>query len=424
MEIEMLAAKNGDCLILHYGTPAVPGLILIDGGPAGVWDDSLKPRLLQLRDDRGLGPNEPLVIDLLIISHVDDDHINGVIKLLQAVADGRRDNDRLFAVKRIWHNSFDNILGNDETVELIRGAGQQFGAASTEEDIESTLRLKPPGDERDASFIFASIEQGDNVRRLAGALNIPINPDFGRGLIQTGAKGGARFDVGELELIVAGPLHDELSDLQSAHDEWLKNHPERQKDATAILTALDDQSVANLSSITILVRSGTKSLLLTGDARLDKVLEGLEAAGAVEKGGSLPLDILKMPHHGSIRNIDGDTIRRVPAAHYLFSGNGKFGNPDRATFELLLAVRPEEQMNFVLSYSLDEIEEGRKRDRAKQEADRKKKAAKKGGTHGDGAAAPGSAVANEDDSLLPLLDPPPGTVTVTASKGISISVAP
>jgi hypothetical protein len=417
MEIEMLAAKNGDCLILHYGTRAAPGLILIDGGPAGVWDASLKPRLMQLRADRGLGPNQPLVINLLIISHVDDDHINGVIKLLQAIADGRRDNERLFSVERIWHNSFDNILGNDETVEVIRGAGRQFGAASTEGDVESLLRLQAPGDERDATFVLASIEQGDNVRRLAGALNIPINPEFGRGLIQTKANGRPPIQVGELELLIAGPLHDELSELQSAHDEWLKNNPGRQKDATAILTALDDRSVANLSSMAILVRSGQKSLLLTGDARLDKVLTGLESAGAVEKGGQLRVDVLKMPHHGSIRNIDEDTIRRVPAQHYLFSGNGKFGNPDRATFELLLGARPAAQMDFVLSYSLKEIEEGRKRERAKQEAARKKKAEKNGEADAGGAD-------EEDDSLIPVLDPPPPDVTVTASRGISISITP
>ena len=56
----------------------------------------------------------------------------------------------------------------------------------------------------------------------------------------------------------------------------------------------------------------------------------------------------------------------LPARRYLFSCNGKFGDPDRETFELLLSARSDEEMEFVLSYSLEEFEEGRKRDRDKQ----------------------------------------------------------
>lgn len=424
MLIEMLAARNGDCLILHYGTPKAPGLILIDGGPAGIWEDGLRPRLMQLRTERGLTDNDPLIIDLLIVSHVDDDHINGVAKLLQAIADGRRDKERLFAVRRIWHNTFDSILGNDETASAVRSKSPQFGGASGAEEIETSLRLEPAGARRDAAFVLASMEQGAAVRRLAKALDIPINPGFPNRLVQAAATPAAPIIVGELELTIVGPLHDELAALQSAHDKWLHEHPEFQNDATAMLSALDDKSVANLSSITILVRSGANSLLLTGDARLDKVLEGLKTVGALNAEGTLELDILKMPHHGSIRNVDADTLRRLPARHYLFSGDGKFGNPDRATFALLLDVRPAEPMDFVTTYSLERIEEGRKRDRAKKESGRKSRAAKRTDGNPKSAMHRRKVVGSgEDDSLLTLLSPPPVGVTVTASKGISISIA-
>jgi glyoxylase-like metal-dependent hydrolase (beta-lactamase superfamily II) len=102
MTLEMLAAKHGDCFILRCGTPAQPQLVLIDGGPAGVWNDSLKPRLMEIRGERGLDDHQALTIDLLIISHVDDDHINGVLGLLEFIHDRvQRGEPPLFRISRI-----------------------------------------------------------------------------------------------------------------------------------------------------------------------------------------------------------------------------------------------------------------------------------------------------------------------------------
>jgi hypothetical protein len=411
MKIEMLAAKHGDCLLLRGGTGAAPALILIDGGPAGVWKSSLEPRLMQLRDERGLDENTPLVIDLVIISHVDDDHINGIAALLNAMLGRKQAGDPpLFRIERIWHNSFDNILGNDETVGVLKRASPQFGPASADADLDASLAPYPAGSARDAAFVLASIEQGDNVRRLARALNIPLNPDFGGKLITSALGEAGPVKLEELELTVAGPRHAEIVALQKAHDQWLKDNPARQADPDAILSALDDKTVANLSSIVVLVRADDKLLLLTGDARGDKVLEGLEDCGALPKSGSLSLDILKMPHHGSIRNLNDETLRRLPARHYLFSANGKFSNPDRATFELLFQTRPGAEMELIFAYDLGKIDEARKREQEKQQ--------KQQSAGGSGAWDP------QRDGLASLLSPPPANVKVIESKDISIEVKP
>ena len=75
--LDVRRARKGDCLILHYGTKSKPGLVLIDGGPAQVYGPHLKPRLEEIRKARRLAESEPLTVDLLMVSHVDDDHING-----------------------------------------------------------------------------------------------------------------------------------------------------------------------------------------------------------------------------------------------------------------------------------------------------------------------------------------------------------
>ena len=50
--LDVLRAHKGDCLILHCGTKSDPRLILIDGGPADVYQPHLRPRLEQIRDAR------------------------------------------------------------------------------------------------------------------------------------------------------------------------------------------------------------------------------------------------------------------------------------------------------------------------------------------------------------------------------------
>ena len=70
-----------------------------------------------------------------------------------------------------------------------------------------------------------------------------------------------------------------------------------------------------------------KRMLLTGDARDDHILAGLDEAG-IAKDGKTHVDILKLPHHGSIRNMRPEFFERVTADHYVISANGRDGNPE------------------------------------------------------------------------------------------------
>ncbi|MEO5646119.1 MAG: hypothetical protein ABIQ91_01445, partial [Candidatus Paceibacterota bacterium] len=65
--LEILQAKQGDCLLLHYGTPNEPRIIVIDGGPAGIYRNFLKPRLLSIKKVRS--PDSPLDLSLVMVSH-------------------------------------------------------------------------------------------------------------------------------------------------------------------------------------------------------------------------------------------------------------------------------------------------------------------------------------------------------------------
>ena len=128
-------------------------------------------------------------------------------------------------------------------------------------------------------------------------------------------------------------MQPELEALQEA-PEVARGPQEEGQVAGRALAAYVDKSVPNLSSIVVLAEAGGKRMLLTGDARGDKILEGLRArrpAGRPARTSKMHVDLLKVPHHGSANNLDDDFFERITADHYVFSGDGEHGNPERET---------------------------------------------------------------------------------------------
>jgi glyoxylase-like metal-dependent hydrolase (beta-lactamase superfamily II) len=79
-DVEMLPAREGDCLWLRYGDSKNIKQILIDGGRAAT-AKALKKRFAAL-------PPKERVFELLIITHVDRDHIEGVLKIIEDLQSG------------------------------------------------------------------------------------------------------------------------------------------------------------------------------------------------------------------------------------------------------------------------------------------------------------------------------------------------
>lgn len=367
--LDICRAENGDCLLLHFGSQTDPGLAVIDGGPPTVYARSLKPRLLQVRKARGLDAGTPLPLDLVMVSHVDDDHIRGCLDLTRDLSGAV--GPPAFRMLSLWHNSFAGILDRD-TGPLTSSVAAQFGSAALEGHLAEDAALEfSEGNEsvHDALKVLASIEQGQRLRSDAEKLGAVLNAEFDGELILAGKKS---VSVGGGLSFVAGPMKPELTALRKKHDEWVKT--QKNKKAPAALAAYADRSVANLSSLVVLARSGTKSILLTGDARGDKILSGMELAGALKKKGSIHVDVFKVPHHGSANNIDRDLFERITADHYVFSGNGEFGNPERETLEMLLGARGKEPMEIHLTYPVEDIDKARKEEWERQRAQEIKRA--------------------------------------------------
>ena len=109
--LDVRRARKGDCLLLHFGSTDTPGLVMIDGGPKAVYAPHLQAAADE--DSRGARPrgHQPLPVDLLMVSHVDDDHIQGILDLTRELREAA--GAPFVRVRRFWHNSFDAIIGND-----------------------------------------------------------------------------------------------------------------------------------------------------------------------------------------------------------------------------------------------------------------------------------------------------------------------
>jgi hypothetical protein len=348
--LEPLAAKHGDCLLLHFGPADKPGTILIDGGPSQVYAKSLKPRLQTLRDKR---PGGAFSIDLLIVSHIDDDHIRGILDFTEEWRDAKTDHRPWdFPVDELWHNSFERIVGGSpKDVKASVLASVDSGGFS---DIVFTDDEAEHANQK----ILASVKQGFDLRRDAKTLGLSVNKGFD-GLVQPEADPTSAVPWGDtLKLHVVGPLPDQVAALRK------KFADELPQGAAGSLAAYSDTSVPNLSSIVIVAKYQEKSILLTGDARGDYILAGLGNAGLLTDG-KLHVDILKMQHHGSDRNTAEDFFKSVTADHYVASASGKYENPDRPTFEMLIAARPKTDAYTIhLTGEIDVIDALRKTERA------------------------------------------------------------
>jgi len=381
--LDVLRARKGDCLMLHFGTKDDLHLVLIDGGPSNVYKPFLKRRLTRVHEARELDEKTALPVDVVMVSHVDDDHIKGVLDLTKEQRGANP--DLRLDVTSLWHNSFDDLL-KTKPDELVAGFGTaSITAAATEFDSGSVLAAlgtkmladnEHGGDEElhQTIEVLSSIPQGRTLRDDAKFLGWKPNHKF-KGKLILATEGAKPVMLGALKVTVIGPMLPELQALQDAHDEWLRAQKEKKQNSPeAELAAFVDKSIPNLSSIVILAELDDMSMLLTGDARGDRILEGMELAELLDadeakEGWARPVHILKVPHHGSDNNMEPIFFKRLPADHYVFSGDGEHGNPERATLQMLLDARGDDaDYTIHLTYPVAEIDALRKEDWEKKPA--------------------------------------------------------
>ena len=305
LSIEMLPARHGDALWMEWGEPADRHRMLIDGGPKHA-ADQVRRRIEQLDPgDRQL--------DLLIVTHIDLDHIAGVIELLE---------DRSLGIvfDDIWFNDRRHLPEDDST----RGA-----------------------------------VQGEYLAGQLTAGNWPWNEAFRGQAVQVPDSGVLpRVELrGGLALTLLSPTPAKLLALRNEWDatieEATRRAEERARDDEAergdrnVFGA--DSSKANGSSIAVIADYRDERWLLAGDAHADVLLAGILRYGDAIGEHPVRLDGFKLPHHGSARNITPDLLAAIDCRRFLVSTDGSyFKHPDRDCIDLIVnsVDRPELVFNY------------------------------------------------------------------------------
>lgn len=390
MRLEVFQSDMGDCLLLEG---ADGRLMLIDGGMSSSYKLHVAPRLAELE-------KAEKVLDVVYVSHIDEDHISGVLRMLddevlwiehEYYVNGDNpdhnppERDRPPKIKNIWHNAFHELVEDNEgefeemlaaSAAILSGADETVLSSSA--DLE---RVKALASEQAA--LVTSIAQAIQVSRRVGPdqLKIKLNaPAEGKLMMSRGAK-PKPFKLGGMKIHIIGPTKDELVKLREKWNTWLKDNKARLKEIQKqaeedadMLNARDASEVLrpkvrqaeelisllplsepepdelgkpksvtapNVASLMLFVEEKGKTLLLTGDGRHEDITKGLKRIGKLKDGGGLHVNVLKVQHHGSKNNISHSFCREVTADHYLFCGfnGGTHSNPRPEVIKAIAASR-------------------------------------------------------------------------------------
>ncbi len=111
-----------------------------------------------------------------------------------------------------------------------------------------------------------------------------------------------------------------------------------------------DSSETNASSISLLLTYKGKRILLLADNTAGKVMESGKISGI--------FDAIKLPHHGSVRNISDGFLTNCVTEKYLISTSSeKYGHPDIETLAKIMVNRAEYPKQIYFNYEIDKVKE-------------------------------------------------------------------
>jgi beta-lactamase superfamily II metal-dependent hydrolase len=303
--IEMLPADNGDCLWIEYGEPSRPRRILIDCGAVSA------ARTVVSRIESIGAPSER-VFELFVLTHIDADHINGVLPLFGNPNLNARFED-------IWFNGWRQV---SRFLSVKQGEDFSKLLEDPARSLPWNRAVTPTHEKRPAPIVLPS-DASPPTFDLAGGLRLTLLSPGADQLKRLGREWRQvllELEPGKAMLGRRRPPPP-VTDFAEFDLEELARKP-----------VTKDTSVANGSSIALLAEFNEHAILLTGDAHAEVIAKSITALQRARgrENEKLMLDALKLSHHGSANATTVELLALLDCPRYLVSTNGNiFYHPDR-----------------------------------------------------------------------------------------------
>lgn len=317
MIAKLLQAENGDALVFCFvDKDNQQRNILIDGGRETTYFDRVR------RD----GPLKKLIenikdkeekVDLLILSHIDNDHIEGLLKWFE------QDKNAPSIIGEVWFNSGEAIAKH---------------LKKTKNDDLSLFIA-------DGTNVYTGVDEGIEFQKYLQKHKLDRE-----GLVLKGLE----WESFDLKFNVLTPTHKQLEDLlelyhgetgdvryTAAGNDWSKNLSDIiAEEEKPTFRFKQDRSEKNGSSITSLITYKDKSFLLLADSHPKEVCSALKDLG-YSKDNPVKVEFMQVAHHGSKANNNKELFELVDTQNYIISTNSSgHGHPHKSVIARIVAKNP------------------------------------------------------------------------------------
>lgn len=332
MIFKFLKAQNGDCTLLNYiDDSGTKRNIIIDAGLDATYFNPATNAFGELKTEVDDIKARKENIDLLILTHIDNDHICGFLKLFEM------DTEIPELIKKVWFNSGKLIAEKikEEENKALAIVMQKQGVVTTGIaegiDFEDFL-LKYNFWERELVLCGQEHKFHDAVFKILG----PTIPQLRQLIKEYHYK-----------------THDEVYTTAGEND-WATNIETFIQEESSNYKFSQDRSVKNGSSISFILSLKGKEFVFLGDSHPNPVTIELERLGHTSES---PLDVefIKVSHHGSKSNNNKELLAALTTENYMFSTNS-FGHrhPHKRTLSRIITRNP----NSIFHFNYENVREG------------------------------------------------------------------
>lgn len=369
IEIHAFQAYDGDCFLVTIYEPEREVNLLIDCGSSETYKYYVKPYLLRMSEQQKK-------IDYLILTHIHSDHIGGAIPLL---LDNRSANDaNIIEISNVIYNgylglsleSYEKKECTDEENRIYQGIIAQGQAVLGKNVTEKQITLNEElcisqlliqgnynwnaWNENEFSAVVADSQMKIDIGNQSYIQFISPNREQLRRM-------NRKWELYMKRIYNKFPNIDNLH-IRNAFEafQWIVNNEDYEviqgMVSADVLTKEKivqmvegrysyDNSDENMESIAFVLVSGSKKILFLGDSNIEVCKKNLKQ---IYGDTPVKMNLIKLPHHGSKRNISMRFLKQYSSDSYLISAGETKMRPSMETIAMILMNDLEENKKIYI----------------------------------------------------------------------------